>query len=100
MLQIFWEQVSLEFWLKEMWHDRQKNKGYSRQMWRQEDQTQIASLSGMKDRDMDAAEGRWIESGWLVNIKKSVPKLDLEGHGNPPEVMRWTQLEYQEWKTN
>lgn len=43
----------------------------------------------MKDRDMDVVEGRWIELGWLVNIKKSVFKLDLEGYGNLLEVMRW-----------
>ena len=35
-----------------------------------------------------------------VGIEKSIPGLELEGHGDPPEVMKWTSLEHQELKTN
>lgn len=42
----------------------------------------------MKDRGTDTADGRWVGSGWLVGIEKNIPQLELEGHGDPPEVIK------------
>lgn len=50
---------------------------------------QTASLLRMKDRGVDTVNDKCIGSGWLVSIKKKkIPRLDLEGQRDPPEVMR------------
>lgn len=49
---------------------------------------QTASLRRMKDRATDSVHVRYIESGRLVSIKKNIPRLDLGGRGDSPEVTR------------